>query len=365
MNAWLLAYDGFDPPGERLREALCTLGNGYFATRGAAPEVAAGDVHYPGTYVAGVYNRLVSRVAAREVENEDLVNVPNWLPLTFRPQGARWLDLDELEVLGYRQELDLRRGLLTRLVRVRDPDGRLTRMTQRRFVSMADPHLAGLETTVVPENWSGSLEVRSALDGTVTNGGVERYKALSGGHLVPLEAGGIGDDTVWLQMETRTSRVRIAQAARTRVVQNGQRVAVEWRTVQEPGRIAHHLILDVREGEPVTIEKLVALYTSKDRAIAEPGAAARGRVRDTPTGSTGCWSVTSWPGTSSGAAATSTWAATATSRSPAPSTCTCFTCSRPCPSTPSTWMSGCRPAGCMGRPTGATSSGTSCSSSHS
>ena len=278
MNAWLLAYDGFDPPGERLREALCTLGNGYFATRGAAPEVAAGDVHYPGTYVAGVYNRLVSRVAAREVENEDLVNVPNWLPLTFRPQGARWLDLDELEVLGYRQELDLRRGLLTRLVRVRDPDGRLTRMTQRRFVSMADPHLAGLETTVVPENWSGSLEVRSALDGTVTNGGVERYKALSGGHLVPLEAGGIGDDTVWLQMETRTSRVRIAQAARTRVVQNGQRVAVEWRTVQEPGRIAHHLILDVREGEPVTIEKLVALYTSKDRAIAEPGAAARGRV---------------------------------------------------------------------------------------
>src|SRR4030095_12294365 len=48
--------------------------------------------------------------------------------------------------------------------------------------------------------------------------------------------------------------------------------------VQEPGRIAQHLILDVREGEPLTIEKVVALFTSKDRAIAEPGAAARGRV---------------------------------------------------------------------------------------
>ena len=55
MNPWLLAYDGFDPPAEQLREALCTLGNGYFATRGAAPEVAADAVHYPGTYVAGVY----------------------------------------------------------------------------------------------------------------------------------------------------------------------------------------------------------------------------------------------------------------------------------------------------------------------
>jgi hypothetical protein len=29
---WTLAYDGFDPAGERLREALCTLGNGYFAS---------------------------------------------------------------------------------------------------------------------------------------------------------------------------------------------------------------------------------------------------------------------------------------------------------------------------------------------
>jgi trehalose/maltose hydrolase-like predicted phosphorylase len=59
---------------------LCTLGNGYFATRGAALEAAAGAVHYLGTYVAGVYNRAVSRVGGREVENEDLVNLPNWLP---------------------------------------------------------------------------------------------------------------------------------------------------------------------------------------------------------------------------------------------------------------------------------------------
>ena len=49
MSAWTLAYDGFDPPDERLREALCTLGNGYFATRGAAPEAVADAVHYPGT----------------------------------------------------------------------------------------------------------------------------------------------------------------------------------------------------------------------------------------------------------------------------------------------------------------------------
>ena len=55
---WTWKYEGYDPADEKLRESLCTLGNGRFATRGAAPECAADDVHYPGTYAAGCYNRL-------------------------------------------------------------------------------------------------------------------------------------------------------------------------------------------------------------------------------------------------------------------------------------------------------------------
>ena len=35
MTDWLLNYEGFSPEDERLREALCTVGNGYFATRGS------------------------------------------------------------------------------------------------------------------------------------------------------------------------------------------------------------------------------------------------------------------------------------------------------------------------------------------
>jgi len=39
---WKLIYNRFKPAQEGLREALCTLGNGYFATRGAAAESVAG-----------------------------------------------------------------------------------------------------------------------------------------------------------------------------------------------------------------------------------------------------------------------------------------------------------------------------------
>ena len=46
---------------KRLREALCTLGNGYFATRGAAEEADADEIHYPGTYLAGGYKYASAR----------------------------------------------------------------------------------------------------------------------------------------------------------------------------------------------------------------------------------------------------------------------------------------------------------------
>lgn len=50
MSDWSLVYEGFEPEQQGLREALCTLGNGYFATRGAGSETETGDIHYPGTY---------------------------------------------------------------------------------------------------------------------------------------------------------------------------------------------------------------------------------------------------------------------------------------------------------------------------
>ena len=54
-------------------------------------ECDAGDFNYPGTYMAGVYNRLTSKVVDRDIENEDFVNVINWLPIKFKIDGG-WMD---------------------------------------------------------------------------------------------------------------------------------------------------------------------------------------------------------------------------------------------------------------------------------
>jgi alpha,alpha-trehalase len=275
MDKWSWVYEGFEPEQEELREALCTLGNGYFATRGAAPEADADDVHYPGTYLAGGYNRLTTEIEGRTIENEDLVNLPNWLSFTFRIEGGDWFDLGKVEIVSYRQELDLKQGLLIRTARFRDSEGRLTTLTSRRFVHMRNQHLAGIETTLIPENWSGRLDVRSALDGRVINAGVKRYRRLESKHLDPLGTGTIGEDGVWLKVKTNQSRIEIALAARTRLFLDGEVLAVDRSTIREPDYIAQEFACDVAAGSMVTIEKIVSLFTSRDRGVTESGLEAR------------------------------------------------------------------------------------------
>ena len=129
----VVCFSGFDPEQERLREALCTLGNGYFATRGAAEEAQQDATHYPGTYLAGGYNRLKTEIAGRSIESEDFVNMPNWLCLSFRPEDGEWFSPASYELLSYELQLNLQNGILTRTVRVRDHQGRETTISSRRL----------------------------------------------------------------------------------------------------------------------------------------------------------------------------------------------------------------------------------------
>ncbi|MFI5797887.1 glycoside hydrolase family 65 protein [Streptomyces sp. NPDC051677] len=275
MTGWTWEYDGYDPAQERLRESLCTLGNGYFATRGALPECAADDVHYPGTYVAGCYDRLTTDVAGRRVENEDMVNVPNWLPLRFRLAGRQWLTPDTAQVLDHRQVLHLDSGLLERRTRYALGEGRVLAVRQQRLVHMADPHLAALRSEFTAEGFGGDLDVEAALDGGVTNSGVARYRDLDGRHLTRLHTGSVEPDTVWLRCRTRTSDVRIGMAARL-----SADVPVTDR--HEESRVGQRVRLRLFPGRAVTVDKTVALHTSRDPAISDPLDAAIDRVGAAP-----------------------------------------------------------------------------------
>ena len=243
------------------------------------PGAVADDIHYPGTYLAGGYNRLRTDIAGRVVENEDLVNFPNWLALEFRIADQDWFDARTVKLLSYRQELDLRRGMLLRSISFEDGQGRRSTLKERRLVSMGDMHLGALELALTADNWSAGVTVRSAIDGRVVNAGAKLYRKFNNKHLEPLAGEVVGEDGVYLLVRTCQSNIHVAQAARTRAFLDGQLLDVRRRVIEEPGYIGQELKVDVKQGETLVLEKLASFYTSRDHAISECGLEARKAMR--------------------------------------------------------------------------------------
>ena len=278
-SAWSLVFEGFDAAQEGIRESLCALGNGYVTIRGAAPWAVADDVHYPGNYFAGGYNRLRTAIASRVIENEDVVNFPNWLMLEFRLDGEEWFDPRSVKLLSYHQELDLRRGMLLRRISFEDGHGRRTTLKERSLISMSDMHSGALELTLTAENWSAGVTVQSAIDGRIINSGAKLYRKFNKKHLETVNSTFIGEDGLCLQVRTSQSNIHVALVARTQAFLNGELIDERRRLIDKPGYIGQELSVDLKQGDTLVLEKLASFYSSRDHAISECGFEAQKSLR--------------------------------------------------------------------------------------
>ncbi|MGM9470649.1 beta-phosphoglucomutase family hydrolase [Pseudarthrobacter sp. YS3] len=290
-DPWRLIYEGYDPAHEGHREALTTLGNGYMAVRGAAPEARMSEVHYPGTYLAGVYNRLVSRVQGQDTEDEHMVNQPNWLVLDIRLDGSGWWSGGGLKILRERRVLDMRRAILERHILLAAPEGRRLAVVQRRIVSMAQPHLMALETTLTALGWSGPVTIRSGVDTGVTNENVPEDALLSHHHLVRLGATDPAGPVPVVEVETSQSHIRIATALRTDVAGTAASGAPAGGGAAPAGQAGNGVpgedagvsyrswVVQLADAVPAVVTKTAAIVCSRDRAISSPSLAALSVLR--------------------------------------------------------------------------------------
>ena len=262
-DEWFLTYNGFDPGDETLRETLTTVGNGYLGTRGAYECECSSYYFYPGTYISGVFNKTPSMVQGREIWNNDMVNCPNWLPVEFKVGAGEFVSPLSMEILSYCHRLNMREGWMERNLVVKDQVGRITRISSRRVASMADPHLCALKFDFTPLNYSGSMTLRSSLDGNVDNGGVARYSSLNTHHLCRV-AGGRAGDGIFLHVETTHSRYQVVMAAKTVVLADGKPLNATRSVTQLKSRVAEEMRFSVEENRRYCLEKYVYVRTSLD-----------------------------------------------------------------------------------------------------
>ncbi|MCS7283429.1 MAG: beta-phosphoglucomutase, partial [Anaerolineae bacterium] len=233
----------FQPERLRQMETVFTIGNGYLGTRGAFEEGYPGET--PATLVNGVFDD-------HPLAYTELVNFPNWLPLTLVVEGERFR-LDRGTVLAYRRELDLRTGVLTRLVRWRSPAGHTVDLKVERFASLDDPHLLVIRLRATALDFAGTVEVRAGINGYSFN--PELY------HWELMEQGAVGPQAVYLHTRTRHSRIEACLAAHLAVAAPEEVAYAPMDCENAPAVVAR---TTVRPGDTLVAEKRVALYTGRD-----------------------------------------------------------------------------------------------------
>ena len=258
-DQWVIAEEGFDPDRSRFTGSIFSLANEHMGVRGFFEEGYSGD-SLPGTYVAGIYYPDRTKVGWWKIGYPEyfakLVNVTNWLAVGVELDGER-LDLAAGRYRDFRRTLDMRRAVLTRSYIWQAPDGRETSIVCMRFLSLADPELACVSVAVTPLGHTAVVVFTPALDGGVSNEDANYGEAF----LDAVERG-FDPEAAFLTVRTRKTAFDVCTAMAVRLEGTGEGIG---RTPFEEDRcLGWRLAVPVMAGQSVTLEKYVAVCTSRD-----------------------------------------------------------------------------------------------------
>ena len=248
MNLWQIEEDAFDADKLRSLETLYTIGNGYFGTRGAFEEGYPKAT--PATLLAGVFDKI-------EIGKEELANAPDWLPIKLFVNGERFW-LNKGKVLGYRRVLDMQSAVLSREVHWRSSAGVGLRVSIERFASLADEHVGAIRYSVTLDEdqptVTGRVEIvlSASLNLAVGNHDLMHWESVAQHH---------DGEISWLHSQTRKSSVQLAQTmsfSTSRCDFDKELIRSDITPmIRFYGRLA--------PGETLTADKVVVMYTSRDK----------------------------------------------------------------------------------------------------
>src|SRR5919202_1682323 len=259
---WAVIETQFDPTQLHYKETVFTVGNGYLGTRGSFEEGYLGAMG--ATLIHGVYDDV-------PVVHTELANCPDWLPPVVIINGDRFR-LANGEVLSYRRQLDVRRGVLSRDVRWRSGSGHTVDLHFERFASLADRHVVALRCQVTPLDFEGKIEIQAGINGYPDNQGVMHWEWMNQGDIATDK----GDRATWLHVRTRNTGIDLGMAKRLTVSDASTSV----RVTGCQGYPSLAATIPVQSGQTVTVEKVVTIFTSREDKV--PAQAAQDKLRELP-----------------------------------------------------------------------------------
>lgn len=261
-EAWSLTEQGFTLPREHEIESLFAIANGYVGNRGSLAEGTR--LSSPGTFVAGVFD-----LDARPQAVPGYLLLPDWTSVQAWVEDSL-LCLDRGEVLFHRRLLDMRRGMLWREWRHRDPNGRITRVLSFRLASLADRHLLVQSVAFTPENYSGRMRLETVIElpeTAVASPPPEEWKT---------RRSALRSNVLPLALRSKARGVTVAFGAASQVVDREHRAGHREIDVTER-RITERFHLDVNLGAEYRLDRLISIFSSRESSA--PAASALAHVQ--------------------------------------------------------------------------------------
>jgi trehalose/maltose hydrolase-like predicted phosphorylase len=266
-SAWSLSTTRFD----NSFEAEPVVGNGYIGLRVPAAGMGylgdLGKVGWPiGTeriasaIAAGVYAKVADGTFYHD-EKQAIALIPTWSTLTFGDASGIYspATASSSNVSEYRQELDLRTGVVSTSGVWTSPGGNKTRFTYRVGADRARSHIAVVTLDLTPM-WTGKAVVSSILDGA----GARRLDLVSAGVDLPTQ-------TIYVTSKAKGTNIPVAESATLR---SSCESSPSEGKPQIPGTPAEQVTFDAQAGKTCTFVKYVAVVTGRDSSTPEQDARA-------------------------------------------------------------------------------------------
>jgi alpha,alpha-trehalose phosphorylase len=268
-DPWRLVETRWDAGANLLRETLFALGNGHVGTRGSHDEAwrGAADASMEGTYVNGFYDTEAIRYPENAYGfarvNEFMLNLPNAKGIEIDIDGERF-NLADGTITAYERSLDFREGVLKRAVDWTSPSGRRVRIVSECLVSLALSPILAQQVTVTLLDAEATIVFTSTLDHAARHG-EESFdprlgSGVSGKALTAVETDATPGRSL-LVSTTRNSGLTLRIETLNEVA-GGKRADSSAEVTD--GSLIQRCRVAVKAGEPVTLQKLTAIVTSRD-----------------------------------------------------------------------------------------------------
>ncbi|MBU1090492.1 MAG: hypothetical protein KKC42_01425, partial [Candidatus Omnitrophica bacterium] len=159
--SWQIKGEGWVRSLQGVRESQFALGNGYLGSRAVLEELPY-DAK-PGTYIAGLYDRMGAQVA-------ELVNLPNPFNFKITADGEK-AGVVTMDIIEHRRILNLKHGLLLRQAVFQDTKKRRYDYQSLRFLSMHNKNIAVMQVIFKPLDEDGIVSIQTGMDTSVYNSG--------------------------------------------------------------------------------------------------------------------------------------------------------------------------------------------------